>query len=157
MHIFEFCAPEWHPQGAYQRGVRPLTQAWTKFADFDESPLAQGLGRRWFDFLIPTIQSLFNVPKRLINENRALDGERRQWLIDDYNRHNEFIKNNIDPERLIVLNVKNGWKDEGWKKVSQKFGVDIPVDEEFPRWNSTEHFHKLVTGPTDDFSSIEKK
>ena len=33
------------------------TQAWTEFANFEESPLARSLGKRWFDSLIPSIQS----------------------------------------------------------------------------------------------------
>lgn len=62
---------------------------------------------------------------------------------------------NIDEDRLLVFNVKNGWKDECWEKVEKRFGITIPRDEDFPRLNSTEHFHKLVTGPKDDFSSVK--
>ena len=128
------------------------TQAWTKFANFEESPLAKSLGKRWFDSLIPSIQSIFEVPRRLVNEDRSLDGERRQWLIDDYERHNKFIVENVDSERLVVLNVKDGWREKGWEKVARNFGVDIPVGEDFPRWNSTAHFQQLVTGKDDDFT-----
>lgn len=71
------------------------TQAWTKFAKFEESPLAQSLGKRWFDFLIPSIQSLFEVPEYLINEDRSLDSARRNWLIEDYKKWNLCGKKSI--------------------------------------------------------------
>ena len=49
-------------------------------------------------------------------------------------------------------NVKDGWSEKGWEKVARKFGVHIPVGEDFPRWNSTAHFQQLVTGKDDDFT-----
>ena len=121
------------------------TQGWGKFAKFEENQLAQMLGRQWFDMMIPTIQNVFDVPENLINEDRALDEARRQWLIDNYNKHNAFIRDKVPEQRLIVLNVKDGWDCKGWKKLADKFGVEIPRGK-FPNWNSTEQFHQLVTG-----------
>ena len=58
----------------------------------------------------------------------------RRHAIDVFERHNESVRATIDPSRLLVFNVK-----EGWEPLCRFLGVDAPADA-FPRLNDTASF-----------------
>ena len=48
------------------------------------------------------------------------------WLAEQYEKHNEHIRSNVDPKNLLVFNVK-----EGWEPLCKFLAKEIP-DEPFP-------------------------
>jgi hypothetical protein len=64
--------------------------------------------------------------------------EDKHHAIDVFERHNEAVRANVDPWRLLVFNVK-----EGWDPLCRFLDVPVP-DEPFPRLNDTASFHAWV-------------
>lgn len=62
-------------------------------------------------------------------------------LIDVYQRHNEEVQRTIDPERLLVFEIS-----QGWAPLCRFLGVDNPPGP-MPRVNSTEEFRQRLTDP----------
>lgn len=60
--------------------------------------------------------------------------EDKHHALEVFQRHNEAVRATLDPSRLLVFNVK-----EGWDPLCRFLGVPIP-DEEFPRLNDTASF-----------------
>ena len=63
----------------------------------------------------------------------------RRYAIEVFKRHNEEVKKHVPPERLLVYEVK-----EGWKPLCEVLGVEIPEEKPFPRLNDTEAFKEMV-------------
>lgn len=69
-----------------------------------------------------------------------IDGLRQQWLClygetepptsKTYNRHIEWLKEVVPPERLIFYDVK-----DGWEPLCKALDLPVPKDEPFPRIN----------------------
>jgi hypothetical protein len=57
--------------------------------------------------------------------------EDKPYAIEVFNRHNQAVREAIDPARLLVFDVK-----EGWEPLCRLLGVAQP-DEPFPRLNDT--------------------
>jgi hypothetical protein len=78
--------------------------------------------------------------------NRDLGEEK---LIAVFNRHNDSVRASVDPDRLLVYEVS-----QGWEPLCAFLGVDVP-DEPFPRVNDSGSFqqnvHRLVTTGVADF------
>jgi hypothetical protein len=55
-----------------------------------------------------------------------------------FRRHNEEVIQNIDPDNLLVFDVK-----QGWEPLCSFLGVDVPR-EDFPHVNDTESMRKLL-------------
>jgi sulfotransferase family protein len=54
--------------------------------------------------------------------------------IEGYEKHNDEVRRNADPSRLVE------WRPEdGWEPICSTLGVPVP-DEPFPRTNTTEEF-----------------
>lgn len=70
-------------------------------------------------------------------ENRMLD---REFIVSWYNSRNKEIIETIEPERLLVYEVK-----EGWGPLCKFLDVPVP-DTEFPRVNSREETRQLISG-----------
>jgi len=64
--------------------------------------------------------------------------EDRSYAIEVFNRHIETVRATIDPARLLVFDVK-----EGWEPLCRFLGVPAP-DESFPRLNDTATFQALM-------------
>jgi sulfotransferase family protein len=60
--------------------------------------------------------------------------EDKRHAIDVFERHNEAVRAEIDPSRLLVFNVK-----EGWEPLCRFLDAPVP-DEPFPRLNDTASF-----------------
>ena len=65
--------------------------------------------------------------------------EDRRYAIEVFKRHNEEVKKHVPPERLLVYEVK-----EGWKPLCEFLGVEIPEEKPFPHLNDTEAFKEMV-------------
>jgi len=76
------------------------------------------------------------VVDRLFDE-RMNDRDR---LIDVFNRHNETVRREIPPERLLVYDIA-----EGWGPLCGFLGVAEP-DTPMPRTNAKEDFGRFAAG-----------
>ena len=55
-------------------------------------------------------------------------------VIDVYLRHNEAVKREVPPERLLIYDTP-----QGWQPLCDFLGVPVP-DAPFPKTNTTEEF-----------------
>lgn len=69
----------------------------------------------------------------------------KKHAIDVFERHNEDVRKTVEPSRLLVFNVK-----EGWGPLCDFLGVSIPA-EPFPRVNDTASF--LAWHESDDMQT----
>ena len=60
----------------------------------------------------------------------------RDHVIDVYLRHNEAVKREVPPERLLIYDTP-----QGWEPLCEFLGVPVP-DAPFPKTNTTEEFRK---------------
>src|SRR4029077_20459180 len=67
--------------------------------------------------------------------------EDKAYAIEMFNKHIEDVKSKVPPERLVVHEVK-----EGWKPLAQMLGVEEPKTE-FPRLNDKVAFREMVGLP----------
>ena len=84
-------------------------------------------------------------PKNLGTElvvNAAFGGEidSTEHAIKMFNQHTKEVVDNIDPDRLLTYNVR-----EGWEPLCQFLDKPIP-DTPFPRINSREEFEEIFFG-----------
>jgi hypothetical protein len=89
----------------------------------------------------PQWQGFLDMVNGLIWENRgtfASGHEEAKQLIDGMNRHNEEVKRNVPPERLLVWSVT-----EGWEPLCEFLEVPIP-DMPFPHENDSKVFEERV-------------
>lgn len=56
----------------------------------------------------------------------------RDFMVENFRRHNEDVQREIRPERLLVYDVR-----EGWEPLCAFLGVPVP-DSPFPRVNTSE-------------------
>jgi len=104
-------------------------------------------------------ESMSNTTLRVIKAGMAADPHRQnlgselvvkaafQGEIDDadhavaiFNRHTEEVRANIDPDRLLVFDVR-----EGWDPLCAFLGKRVPRGE-FPRTNSQDEFDSIFFG-----------
>jgi hypothetical protein len=104
---------------------------------------------KWYEStkhtLYPTVATpepspIMRMATKLIWE-QTFDGnfEDRRYAIEVFKRHNEEVKKHVPPERLLVYEVK-----EGWKPVCEFLGVETPEKKPFPHLNDTEAFKEMV-------------
>jgi hypothetical protein len=62
--------------------------------------------------------------------------EDREFAIDVFNRHNQAVRDGIDPSRLLVYEP-----GDGWEPLCEFFEVDVPKVD-FPHANNTQSFHE---------------
>jgi len=67
--------------------------------------------------------------------------EDKAYAIAKFEEHNEAVKSRVPPERLVVHEVK-----EGWKPLAEMLGVPEPQSE-FPRLNDKVAFREMVGLP----------
>ena len=60
--------------------------------------------------------------------------------VDVFNRHTRQVQSSIDPERLLIFDVR-----EGWAPLCAFLGTPVP-DASFPRTNAREEFHDIFFG-----------
>ena len=88
----------------------------------------------------PEPSPIMRMAAKLLWE-QTFDGnfEDRRYAIEVFKRHNEEVKKHVSPERLLVYEVK-----EGWKPLCEFLGVEIPEEKPFPHLNDTEAFKEMV-------------
>ena len=64
--------------------------------------------------------------------------EDKRYAIEVFNQHNEEVKRRVPKERLLVYEVK-----EGWKPLCEFLGVKEP-DKPFPRLNDAAEIQRLI-------------
>ncbi len=67
--------------------------------------------------------------------------EDKAYAIERFNEHNEAVKSRVPADRLVVHEVK-----EGWKPLADMLGVPEP-ETEFPRLNDKAAFREMVGLP----------
>jgi hypothetical protein len=90
------------------------------------------------DVLAPT-PMLRMVTKLVWEQTFGGNFEDRRYAIEVFKRHNEEVKERVPPERLLVYEVK-----EGWKPLCAFLGVGKPKEKPFPRLNDTETFRQMI-------------
>lgn len=73
----------------------------------------------------------------------------KEHAIEVFNNHNQEVVQNIDPDNLLVYDVK-----QGWEPLCAFLGVDVPPGD-FPHANDTDFFRKRLaqlTGGADKVS-----
>jgi hypothetical protein len=65
--------------------------------------------------------------------------EDRRYAIEVFDRWNEEVKKRVPAERLLVYEVK-----EGWKPLCDLLGVAVPEGKPFPHLNDAETFRKMI-------------
>jgi hypothetical protein len=139
--------------GSYQAAVDWLTTAFYKDL-MKVYPHAKVLltirdPEKWYESTKHTIYTTVDIPEpsptlrmatKLIWE-QTFEGsiEDRRYAIEAFKRHNEEVKNHVPPERLLLYEVK-----EGWKPLCEFLGVGIPVEKPFPHLNDMEAFKERV-------------
>ena len=88
----------------------------------------------------PEPSPIMRMATKLVWE-QTFDGnfEDRRYAIEVFKRHNEEVKKHVPPERLLVYEVK-----EGWKPLCEFLGVEIPEEKPFPHLNDTEAFKEMM-------------
>jgi Sulfotransferase domain len=97
---------------------------------------------RWVDSIQSTIFTLDDdelpAVARDIVFARTFGGRLtdRAHCLSVFAQHNQAVREAIAPERLLVFDVK-----QGWRPLCAFLGVPVPEDEPFPRVNDTAGFH----------------
>jgi len=89
---------------------------------------------------VPEIVRLQNemVRKAILTETFDNRFEDKAFAIEVFNRHTQEVRDTIDPARLLVFDVK-----EGWAPLCRFLEVPIP-DEPFPRLNDTASTQAII-------------
>ncbi len=89
---------------------------------------------------VPEIVRLQNemVRKAILTETFDNRFEDKAHAIEVFNRHTQEVRDTIDPARLLVFDVK-----EGWAPLCRFLEVPIP-DEPFPRLNDTASTQAII-------------
>ncbi len=150
--------PDWAAifQG-YQSAVDwPTAAFWRELAalyPYAKVILSTRSAERWFESISGTILALLSSPEkwpphvRPVFEmaaravGRSLPGDLdRETLIAAFDAHLAAVKASIPPARLLVFDVK-----DGWKPLCRFLGKPLPAMP-FPRTNAKEEFWTLVQG-----------
>ncbi|MEM9035233.1 MAG: sulfotransferase family protein [Actinomycetota bacterium] len=59
-------------------------------------------------------------------------------MMTQYDEHNRRVRATVEPERLVVINPR-----DGWAPLCAALGVPVP-DEPYPRTNSTEDYEAAI-------------
>jgi Sulfotransferase domain len=117
---------------------------------------------RWYDSINGTIYPLYKVAiasrwtapfirfphrdllarmTRNVVWNGTFDGrfEDRRHAVAAFERHVEEVRRHVPADRLLVFEVK-----DGWKPLCDFLGVDVPADRPFPHLNDQQTFQTMA-------------
>jgi hypothetical protein len=80
------------------------------------------------------------VTELIIEKFAGGDLTDKDACIAAYEAHNDYVRNNADPARLLEWQAT-----DGWEPICERLGVPVPA-EPFPHTNSTEDFLKMRAG-----------
>ncbi len=78
------------------------------------------------------------VRKAILSESFDNRFEDKAHAIEVFNRHTQEVRESIDPKRLLVFDVR-----EGWAPLCRFLGVAVP-DEPFPKLNDTASTQAMI-------------
>ena len=78
------------------------------------------------------------VRKAILSESFDNRFEDKAHAIEVFNRHTQEVRDAIDPKRLLVFDVR-----EGWAPLCRFLGVAVP-DEPFPKLNDTASTQAMI-------------
>ena len=94
---------------------------------------------RWAAVLNPRM----HVFQRMIGRlwDRIFQGrfEDRAFAIDAFNRHNEQVRRDVPPDRLLVYEIS-----QGWGPLCAFLGVPVPEGKPFPHLNDAAEFRARI-------------
>lgn len=82
------------------------------------------------------VTKVVSGPMGLNNEHEWVN---KEVLVECYEKHVADVKSKIPEDKLLVFNVK-----QGWKPICEKLGLKVP-DHDFPRGNDTNQL-RFLTG-----------
>jgi hypothetical protein len=88
---------------------------------------ARGI-QRWYRYVTSSLMDGFFEGRR----------DDRDYMIDRFNRWNEEVQATVPADRLLVLEVV-----QGWEPLCDFLGVAVP-DEPFPRSNAADSFQNRM-------------
>lgn len=93
----------------------------------------------------PELLPLFDMGKRVVTD-RSFGGQlgSREEIIASYEAHNAEVRRTVAPDRLLELDVA-----EGWEPLCRFLGVEVP-DEPFPNVNDRAFFRAMFDVDEDD-------
>ncbi|HYL59113.1 MAG TPA: sulfotransferase [Candidatus Acidoferrales bacterium] len=83
------------------------------------------------------------VQKAIVKETFDNRFEDKAYAIEVFNRHNQAVRDAIEPARLLVFDVR-----EGWVPLCRFLQVPVP-DEPFPRLNDTASTQAMIRAMTE--------
>ncbi|KAJ6120965.1 NAD dependent epimerase/dehydratase [Penicillium sp. IBT 18751x] len=92
----------------------------------------------WAVLPVPGMINYFRYLTLLGEQWRTMYGESRPTR-QTYLRHIEWLKEVVPEDRLVFLDVK-----EGWGPLCQALGKDIPMDQPFPHVNDSEAIDRIA-------------
>ena len=95
----------------------------------------------WYHFIPSLFHGLGHRSFPVLLKENACGGDVKnwkdeKWLCNEYERHHLEVKSTIPADKLIVFNVK-----EGWKPLCEKLGVELQ-EGDFPRLNDSDNIKK---------------
>ncbi|HXQ59833.1 MAG TPA: sulfotransferase [Acidimicrobiales bacterium] len=91
-----------------------------------------------FDHVPPELTAWMEAVRRLLGTRFSDQIDDPTAMMDAYVRHNDAVRAEVPPSRLLEWNL-----GDGWAPICERLGVRVP-DEPFPVTNSTEEFRQMV-------------
>ncbi len=129
----------------------PSCAYWEHLADANPDALiilsVRESGEKWFKSATDTIFGSMEmgpdgpwkdmVKQLIVNTFAGGDLTDKDACIAAYEAHNDYVRKNADPSRLLEWQAS-----DGWEPICERLGIPVPA-EPFPHTNSTEDFRKM--------------
>jgi len=120
--------------------IRDSPEAWAKSIT-GSIGLVANYGNSWYHYIPSLFHGLMPPSFPSMLKHNACGGDIKnwkstEWLCSEYNRHIAEVKANVPADKLVVFNVK-----EGWKPLCQKLGKEVQ-EGNFPRLNDSANIKK---------------
>lgn len=103
----------------------------------------EGQGKRngngEFENLPDKLVRLGELSQVMMKNGVLKDFKNRESMVRQFQQHIIDVKETISPERLLVLEL-----DQGWDPLCKFLGIDVPKDIPYPHSNKREDFGKKV-------------
>lgn len=109
-----------------------------------ESTQATVLSDRIGAMLTKAPEPLFSIVHGMFLRRAGARMHDRDYMIKWFDRHNEEVRRAIEPERLLIYDVK-----QGWEPLCRFLGVPVP-DQAFPRINERKDLEDIVREKLDE-------
>ena len=124
--------------------IRDTPEAWAKSAGetiMRFNTVQSWLKRKVMIFVKEALNPhMYWISRMMVNVHGVDPNDPRTVLAQMYTDWNKRVIETVPAEKLLIFNVK-----EGWKPLCDFLGVPVP-DKPFPRVNSTAHFKEMING-----------